>query len=179
MKFYLQNWKLKIIILLYTDCEKTQKYPCRRDAVYLFIFYSVVELNNMRFVVPKFIEREAKIIGPLTFKQFLYLGGAGAILFAIYFMMPFSLFVVIAIILMGGAAAFAFVKMEGRSLLVIVKNFFMFFSSPKLYIWKRKTLSPKIIKKEKPKEEEKEIAPLPKITGSKLKDLSAKIETRT
>lgn len=130
----------------------------------------------MRFTVPKFIEREAKIIGPLTFKQFLYLGGAGAILFAIYFMMPFSLFVVIAIIVMGGAAALAFIKMEGQTLLVIVKNFSMFFSSPKLYIWKRKALPPKIIKKEKSEPKEKEITLLPKITGSKLKNLSSKIE---
>jgi len=32
----------------------------------------------MRYTVPQFIEHEAKIIGPLTFKQFTYLAMAGA-----------------------------------------------------------------------------------------------------
>ena len=35
----------------------------------------------MEFTVPKFIEKEAKIIGPLTFKQFLCLVIPGATVF--------------------------------------------------------------------------------------------------
>ena len=133
----------------------------------------------MQFTVPKFIDREAKIIGPFTFKQFLYLSVPGAICFMLYFTVPFPLFIILAVILMGGALCFALIKIEGRSIPVILKNSLIFFSSSKLYIWKRKSLPPRMIKKENVKPKEEKIAPIPRVTESKLKGLATKIETRT
>ncbi|MAF25034.1 hypothetical protein CL634_05600 [bacterium] len=132
-----------------------------------------------QFVVPKFIEHEITIIGPFTFKQFIYIGVAGAIAFVLYFTAPFFIFLVASLILGGIALALAFMKIGGRSLPEMVKNFLMFSSAPKIYLWK-KGPSPKLIKKKisKEKKEIKEEAIAPKIAGkSQLRKLSTKIET--
>lgn len=134
----------------------------------------------MRFTLPQFIEHEAKIVGPLTFKQFIYIGLAGAIAFVLYYAVPFSVFLVAAIILGISSLAFAFLKVDGRSIPSVLQNFFMFSLSPKIYLWKNKEMPPKItIKKEEPKKEE--VAPESELRiaeKSQLKKLSAEIETK-
>ena len=132
-----------------------------------------------QFTVPKFIEHEAKIVGPLTFKQFIFVGIAGAICFVLYFTVPFFIFILSSIIIMGGGASLAFLKSGGRSLPVVLKNFLNFSLTPKLYLWKKKGgLPPKIIEKQETLEEIEE-APVPKIIGkSRLKNLSSEIETK-
>ena len=137
----------------------------------------------MRFTIPKFIEHEARIIGPFTFKQFIYVGSAGGIAFFIYLLASFPVFILSAIILLSCAMILAFVKIEGRPLPTILKDFFSFSSSPKLYIWERKNISPKIFKEEEnidddEKEKKAEEPPLI-INKSKLKGLSTQIETKT
>jgi thiol:disulfide interchange protein len=131
----------------------------------------------MEFTVPKFIEKEAKIIGPLTFKQFLCLLIPGATVFLAYYTLPLAIAILLAIVLMSGGIALAFLKIGGRSFPVVMKNFVTFYPSVKLYVWKRKAIPPKIIKKEEVKQKKKEIAISPKVTESKLKNLSSRIET--
>jgi hypothetical protein len=135
-----------------------------------------------QFTVPKFIEMEPKIIGPLTFKQFIFVGLAGAICFVLYFTLAktsFFLFVMATIFLVGGSLILAFLKIDGRPIPLVLQNFFSFFLSSKIYLWKRKMSPPPIMKREGPKTE-KEEAPTPKIASkSRLKNLSAKIELRT
>ena len=95
----------------------------------------------MRFTIPQFIEHEAKIAGPLTFKQFMYVGGAGATIFVLYFSMAktnFALFLFLALVITLVALAMAFVKIGGRTLLTILANLFRFLIAPKKYIWKHK-----------------------------------------
>lgn len=138
----------------------------------------------MRFTVPQFIEREPKIIGPLTFRQFTYIGLAGAICFVLYFSLAkknFLLFLLITAALMGGAVSLAFLKIGGRDLPTIFKNFLMFFISPKIYLW-RKGLPPKIFKKEAKEIKKKKVeeAPSLKVAGeSRLRKLSTQVETKT
>jgi len=134
----------------------------------------------MRFIVPKFIEHEAKIVGPLTFNQFIFIGIAGAICLVLYFIIPFSFFVIACFALGIGAVALAFLKIGGRSLPIILANFLKFNVSPKIYIWRKsealiKTFKKEIIKKE----EEKEELPLKIAENSQLKKLRTKIETKT
>ena len=134
-----------------------------------------------QFVVPKFIEHELTIVGPFTFKQFIYIGVAGAIAFVLYFSAPFLVFLIASIVLGGVSLALAFVKVGGRSLPEIMKNFLMFSSTPKIYLWK-KGPSPMLIKKKVLKEKKKteEKTTTPKIAGeSQLNKLSTKIETDT
>ena len=64
----------------------------------------------MRFIVPKFIDREARILGPLTFKQFLGLAGVGGILFMLYYTLPTSIFIISAIVLVATSFSFIFIS---------------------------------------------------------------------
>lgn len=136
----------------------------------------------MQFTVPKFIEHEARIVGPLTFKQFVFIGIAGGISFVLYFVLNNLAYTIIsAFILFGGASALAFVKIEGRSLPTIIKDFFVFTSGPKLYIWRKKGIPPKFLKKtekEKLATKTKEESKL-SVSSSKLNQLSTQIEIKT
>ncbi len=134
----------------------------------------------MRFQIPQFIDRETKVVGPFTFRQFIFVGIAGAILFILYFMVAFWLFLLSAIVLGGGALVLAFVKIGGQSLPTVLKNFLGYFISPKVYLWKRKTIAPKLIK-EKPKQKKKieKQAPTLKVAErGHLQKLSTNVETR-
>lgn len=92
----------------------------------------------MQFNVPQFIEHEAKIVGPLTFKQFAFVGTAGAIALILYASTPFYVFLTVTIILGSLAAALAFLKIGGISLPTFISNFLKFGSEPKIYIWQKK-----------------------------------------
>ena len=132
-----------------------------------------------QFTVPKFIERKPKIVGPLTFQQFIFIGIAGAICFIFYFTVPFYFFILLTIIIMFGGTVLAFGKAGGRPLPIVLKNFLSFFVSPKIYLWKKKGgLPPKIIEKKiEPREIKK--TPVPTMVGkSRLKNLSTQIEIK-
>lgn len=131
----------------------------------------------MEFTVPKFIEREARIAGPLTFKQLLILFITGAICFILYTILPFFTFLVISFILIPVGLALAFLKIGGRSFLVILANAFWFFFSPKIFVWKKKK-TPVILKKIEVKKTGREL-PLKVVEGSRLKKIKIKIETKT
>ena len=137
----------------------------------------------MRFQVPQFIEHEAKVIGPLTFRQFIYLGAPGAVAFFLYFLAPFFVFVVAAVFLGTFGFMFAFIKIGGRSLTTILLNFFNFTLAPKRYIWRKgRTLmqTPKMQHQQpaspaggqKPAKREIKL-----IQKSKIKDLATRVET--
>ncbi len=81
---------------------------------------------------------------------------------------------------MGGALVLALLRIEGRSLPVILQNFFSYFLSSRIYLWKRKTVPPVFVQKVKAEPEKEEKAPAPKIAGrSRLKNLSTQIEIKT
>jgi len=132
----------------------------------------------MPFVVPKFIDRETRLIGPLSPTQVGYLGSAGITCFILYFFISsLPLFVAICLVLIGTASIFAFGRINGRPIILMIKNFFLFSLSSKMYIWKKSGISPKFIKvKRKEKKQEKERSPLNISHGSRLKNLSSKIE---
>jgi len=133
----------------------------------------------MEFTVPKFIEKEAKIVGPLTFKQFIFVGTAGILCIFLYFMLPFFLFIIVAGILLGIAFVLAFLKIGRTTMPTFIMNFLIFIFKPKIYLWKKKTSAPKFLKKEMPKiiKEEEETG-LKISRGSKLDELFTKLETK-
>jgi len=133
----------------------------------------------MRFTVQQFIEHEAKIVGPLTFKQFAYIGIAAAICFMLYFSVPFPVFILACIVIVGGAIALAFLKIGGRSLPGVIGSFLRFKLSPKMYLWKKKEGTMSVLKKTEKEEVKKKETPL-KIAGkSRLKSIQTEIETKT
>ncbi|XOB42761.1 MAG: PrgI family mobile element protein [Candidatus Nealsonbacteria bacterium] len=132
----------------------------------------------MRFTVPQFIEHEAKIVGPLTFKQFIYVGIAGAICFMIYFSAPFSIFIIACVFIGGASIALAFLKVGGRPLPSVVISFLKFKLSPKMYLWKKKEGTISVLRKAEKKEIEEE-TPLKIVRKSHLKNIQTEIETKT
>jgi len=139
----------------------------------------------MEFTVPQFIEKEAKIVGPFTFKQFIFIGLAGGLCVFLFFTVPFSLFAILAIFLLGGAFALVFLKIEKVPLPVFIKNFFVFLFKPKAYLWKKKGTPSKFLKKERKKEirteeaeEEGRKSKLKITRGSRLHELLTRIETK-
>ena len=116
----------------------------------------------MDFQVPQFIEREPKIIGPLTFKQFIVFAILGGISFVLYFGLPKTIFYPLVLFLFGITAVLMLVKREGFPLYVIIERSFLFLFSPKLYLWREKEIMTSVLKENTPpstlktKEEEKD-----------------------
>ena len=68
----------------------------------------------MRFEVPQFIEIEDKIFGPLTWRQFLYLGGGVGMSVVMFFTLPFLAFVIFGLPLAILSGALAFYPINNR-----------------------------------------------------------------
>lgn len=136
----------------------------------------------MEFTVPKFVEREPKLIGPFTFKQFIFVAIAGAACFFLYFFIGkknMPLFIIIAILLFGGALALAFLRIKGYTLPMLLKNFLSFTVMPKIFLWRRKLAPPKLSKIQKFEKAETEVeSELKIVKESSLHKLSTQVETR-
>ena len=137
----------------------------------------------MEFTVPQFIERKPKIVGPLTFEQLIFIGVAGGLCVFLYFTVHnLFIFIIAAIFLLGGAFALAFLKIQKIPLPIFIKNCFIFIFKPKIYLWKRKFTSPRVLKTaEKIEEEEEGIEKKPVLEigkGSRLKQLFTYLETK-
>lgn len=91
----------------------------------------------MQFQVPQFIETEDKIVGPLTLKQFLYVGAAGGASFVLFFILSLWLWIIVTVLLASGAIALAFGNYDGRPLPQVLLAAVNFYWQPKLYVWKR------------------------------------------
>lgn len=126
----------------------------------------------MKFQVPQFIEIEDKIFGPLTLKQFIYLAGGGGISFVIYSIIPYFIVAVFFIIpVMLFSVALAFYKINGKPFIFIVESAFKYTLGNKLYLWQKR--EKKIIKKEGVvSDENSTLLKVPKLSESKLKDLT-------
>jgi len=91
----------------------------------------------MRYQVPQFIEFESKIIGPFTFKQFIYmLGGVGGT-YIIYKLLGLFLGIIPMIALWALTGALAFVKINNKSFVDTMAAGFAYMTRSKLYIWKK------------------------------------------
>lgn len=125
----------------------------------------------MQFRVPQFIDVEDKLFGPLTFRQFLYLLGCSAIAFVIYSFIPFKfLGVLLAIPVFAFGLALAFIQINNKPFLFTLEAAFNYYIKDRLYIWK-KVPKKGVVKKEEIVEESS-TAFLPKLSESKLKELS-------
>lgn len=91
----------------------------------------------MRYQVPQFVDVEDKIIGPFTLKQFLIYMTAGMSLVPIYLLTDLSLFITLALPTIGIAAAFAHIKINGKSLFVTIINAVNYFTKSQVYVWRR------------------------------------------
>ena len=131
-----------------------------------------------QFQVPQFIEREAKLVGPFTMRQSAILGGTGALLFVLWFILEKWLFFVIGIPLALLVILVGFLKINGRPLLDFFTSFFSFFVSPQVYIWQKRNVKPEKLKKAKDKVK-KFSGPATEITKQGIKDLAKRLDKQT
>ena len=89
----------------------------------------------MQFQVPQFIEVEDKIFGPLTFKQFIYIGGGLGASYILFRVLPIYLAGPLIAVVGGLAAGLAFFQLNGRPFIVGLENGFFFLVRSKLYLW--------------------------------------------
>jgi hypothetical protein len=131
----------------------------------------------MRYQVPQFIEVEDKIFGSISLKQFIYLAGGGGLSFVIFRFLPSITYSFLPIaIVMGFSAALAFYKVNSKPFINVVEAAFKYYTSAKLFIWKKVPSK----KADNPVQEAKEYAGImvPKISDSKLKDLTWSLDIK-
>ncbi|MEX0918295.1 MAG: PrgI family protein [Candidatus Paceibacterota bacterium] len=92
----------------------------------------------MRFEVPQFIEVEDKIFGPLTWRQFVYIGGGVGIGVVLFFLTPFFMFVLLGMPVAGLSFALAFYPVNNRPFAVFLESVFRYFRGSRLYLWQKK-----------------------------------------
>lgn len=123
----------------------------------------------MRFQVPQFIEIEDKIIGGLTFKQFIYLGGSIGLAVIFFTFLPTFIAVIISLPVVGFGAMLAFYKVNGKPFINTVESAVKYFFGSKLYLWKKIDRAPVA---KTPETRAAETVYVPKLSQSKLKDLA-------
>lgn len=131
----------------------------------------------MQFTIPQFIDVEAKIIGPITVRQFiLILAGffLGALAYKIF---DFSLFLTTVIIILIIIIMFGFAKINGRPFHHFVVNFIQTLKKAKLRVWNNT-----LVMAAKEEEAAKKVLEIyhvtPKhYTASRLAELSLMVDT--
>ncbi len=130
----------------------------------------------MRFQVPQFIEVEDKIIGPFTLKQFIYLAGTAGIIVVLYNALPKFLAFFLIIPMGGLGIALAFWKINNKPFIEILEAAFKYLAGGKLYIWKKQ--DPKVEIAEEIIREKAASSMIPRMSGSKLKELTWNLDIK-
>ena len=86
----------------------------------------------MRFEVPQFIEIEARIFGPLTWRQFLYLGGGIGMGVVLYLTTNFIVFLLVGLPLGALALALAFYQGNNSPFSFFLQAMLNYFSKHRL-----------------------------------------------
>lgn len=132
----------------------------------------------MQFQVPQFIEVEDKIVGPLTFKQFIFIAGGAGMSYLCWRLLP--LYAAGPLILGVGslAGSLAFLQVNGRPFILAVENGFYFLLHPKLYLWNNER--PKQIATKKAAEPSRGAAApyVPKLSESRLHELAWSLDIK-
>ena len=136
-----------------------------------------------QFQTPQFIEREAKVIGPLTFRRAAYIGTPLIVIFALWFMIAannFMVFGLISVLLEGAGVALAFMKVEGKSIPSVMINALFFFTRPRTFVWKRGDTKLRYKKMEYVNltENEEGLKRADLVQRSKVADLAVRVQTK-
>ncbi len=123
----------------------------------------------MKYQVPQFIEVEDKIIGPFSLKQFIYLVGGAGLSFIVYDFLPFYIALLIIAAIIPFSLALAFYKVNNKPFIDFVESAFLFYTKQNLYIWKKE--EKKAVKAQEEEAEKRQVF-VPRLSESKLKELS-------
>ena len=122
----------------------------------------------MQFKVPQFIDIEDKVVGPFTFKQFLYLAGGAGLTYLSIKLLPLIVAFVVAPLCIALALALTFYKYNDKPFINVLESFIRYYLRSRLYLWHKQ--DPKAPQKAMPEA----IAATTRgtLTESKLKTLS-------
>lgn len=129
--------------------------------------------------MPQFIDKEDRIIGPITVRQFLICLVAAGVIFVEYKLLETAFFILALIPTAGLAGTFAFLKINGQPFHLFFVNFLQSQVRPKLRVW-NKALSLEEIKSGQ------KVVGLPEVekvktkkrpTSTRLRDLALVVNT--
>lgn len=127
----------------------------------------------MQFQVPQFIEVEDKIVGPFSWKQFIYMLGGLGLSYVLYKALPFIVAILLIIPVLSLAGALTFVKINGRPFIFALEAWFNYAFQSKLYVWKKPVPEKKTNQSTSSDPAGGLLGnPVPKVSNSKLRDLS-------
>jgi hypothetical protein len=124
----------------------------------------------MQFQMPRFLDIEDKVIGPLTFKQFIYLAGGAGLAYLAYSYLGLTFgFIFIALFLFLGVSL-SFWKPNNRPAIIMFQAFLNHYTKNRMYVWQRPTKAERIKKEEEKKDVEKIIGK--KVDHGKIESLA-------
>lgn len=126
----------------------------------------------MQFQVPQFIEVEDKIVGPLTFKQFVFIAGGLGMAYVFWRILPLVAAAPLIVSVLGLAAALAFFQVNGRPFILALENAFYYILHPKLYLWNNDRSKKPIVKKAQEPSRGGSAVYVPKLSDSRLHELA-------
>ncbi len=88
-----------------------------------------------KFIVPQFIDKEDKILGPITVRQFLIVLATVFIVFIAFKLLALPYFIFVAVIASGLGGTFGFLKVNGQPFHIFFINALQTFSRPALRVW--------------------------------------------
>jgi len=91
----------------------------------------------MLFNIPQFIDKEDKIVGPLTAKQLGWLAGAGVVLMVLWNILDQATFIISSIPISAFFGLMSFYRPQGQPLINFLLSSIYFSFRPKMYLWKR------------------------------------------
>lgn len=120
----------------------------------------------MRFQVPQFTDVEDKIIGPLSFRQFIYLAGSAGLIVVLFAFLPRFLAIILSLPVAAFGLGLAFLKVNSQPFIRVVESYLKYTMTSKLYLWKHDDS-----KKAAKTKTAVNPALVPKLSESKLRDL--------
>lgn len=124
----------------------------------------------MQYQIPQFIEIEDKVVGPLTFKQFVYVAGGVGLAIVLYLSLPGLIAIPLILVVASIAGALAFYKFNNKPFSEFLEATFKYAFSNRLYIWHKEPKEP--TPKETREQSALESLYVPKLSDSKLRDIS-------
>ncbi len=131
----------------------------------------------MQFQVPQFIEVEDKIVGPLTFKQFIFIAGGIGMAYVLWRVLPLIIAAPLIVGVGGLAAALAFFQVNGRPFILALENAFYFMLHPRLYLWNNERQKQVKIKKAAEPSRGGAVY-VPKLSDSRLHELAWSLDIK-
>lgn len=130
-----------------------------------------------RFVIPQFIDEEAKIIGPVTGRQFVLLLVGVMFEFIVFRLADFALFLLIGIPFGLFIVVLAFLKIRGQKFHYFLLSFFQKLRRPNVRVWQHTADMIVLVKPQKPVAKKPEVVQKTPITTGRLTELSLVVNT--